>query len=416
MRSAPVVLCSVVASIWPAIWPAIAFAAPASHPVEVIGGSDAAAGAWPDVAAILFQLEDPPGSGIFVDEALCTGTLIAPTVVITAGHCYAADDPPLPDNVLIGTASLARPQDGETLHVRTGIVYPNAETSEDVAVLILDQASKATPRTLATGWPSTDIVDGAKIELVGFGAIDQTGKKFVDELQQASTTITDADCSSSSGCNADARPAGELGAGGDGIDTCPGDSGGPLYLTTSYGTYLAGVTSRSYDNAKVSCSGGGIYERPDKFADWIEQVTGVSVLRGPSPSADPLTAAPGASGDTMIVDNDPGSDDHHYEVTTQPAHGRAAVRGDGLLRVCPDAKAAAGADQVTVRVIDSKNSHRALLLTVPITVAADPAAMPGCDFSGFGDSGGCCDAGGRSGGSIPLALGVLALVARRRRR
>ena len=40
-------------------------------------------------------------------------------------------------------------------------------------------------------------------------------------------------------------PDGELGAGGMGIDTCPGDSGGPLYLPTDFGTFLAGVTSPS---------------------------------------------------------------------------------------------------------------------------------------------------------------------------
>src|SRR5512143_2428833 len=76
-------------------------ASSATNP-HVIGGQNAMAGKWPDVAAILFP--EPGG-----DEPLCTGTLVAPTVVLTAGHCYDALDPPFPDNVLIGTSSLARP-------------------------------------------------------------------------------------------------------------------------------------------------------------------------------------------------------------------------------------------------------------------------------------------------------------------
>ena len=80
-----------------------------------------------------------------------------------------------------------------------------------------------------------------------------------------------------------------------GIDTCPGDSGGPMYLLTEYGTFLAGVTSRSYDNSQFACSEGGIYGRPDKIVDWIEQQTGVKVARGPEPTARPIrpcTATP----------------------------------------------------------------------------------------------------------------------------
>ena len=115
-------------------------------------------------------------------------------------------------------------------------------------MLTLLQPSSIPPRPIATGWARLDIVDGASVQLVGYGAVDRDANQYVAALQEATSTLTDADCSSSSGCNAGARPAGELGAGGMGIDTCPGDSGGPLYLLTPYGDFLAGVTSRGYDN------------------------------------------------------------------------------------------------------------------------------------------------------------------------
>lgn len=390
-------------------WIAACLALPASAaaaPAPVIGGDDAKQGAWPDAAAILFPTLDG-------DQALCSGTLVAPTVVLTAGHCFNEDDG-LPDNVLIGGASLDHPGDGELREIDHGIVYPDPDLTEDVTVLILAKPSTKKPRPIATGWARTDIVDGARIALVGYGAVDRQADLFVDQLQEARTTITDFDCSRSFGCNDQARPAGELGAGGQGIDTCPGDSGGPLYLTADYGTYLAGVTSRSYDDARFPCSDGGIYVRPDKVIDWIEEVAGVPVARGPEPEADAITAVPGGGGDSKIHVNDPASDDHTLEVTTPPAHAQANLRADGAVRICADPAAPPGADALTVTITDKTNARRTLAITIPITIAAGTADGP-CDLDAFRDDGGCCDAGHASGGAFPLALGVLALVRRRRR-
>lgn len=388
--------------------PATAAADDAGGPASVIGGSDARPGKWPDVAAVLF----PDASG---DDALCTGTLIAPNLVITAGHCYDPLDPPLPDNVLIGASSLAHPGDGETIAIQRAFVYPDPDATEDLALLVLAHASSRKPRQVIDGWARTDVVDGAAVALVGFGAINAAGDHFVDQLQEATTKITDAGCTTSPGCNPGAQPDGELGAGGMGIDTCPGDSGGPLYLITGYGAVLAGVTSRSYDDAPLPCSGGGIYVRPDKVLDWIEQTAGVRLSRVGAPSADPLIAVHGAGDDVRIHVNDPASDDHGFEITAPPAHATARVRGDGAIRVCVDPAAPPGDDQVTVKITDSRHAGRALSLTIPIHVE-DGAAPATCDLAAFSEGGGCCDAGGSAGAAFPLALGVLGLARRRRPR
>lgn len=383
MRAVPVVL---VSSLAAAGCDATLVESTASAPV--IGGADAAAGKWPDVAAVLFPIDG--------EVALCTGTLVAPTVVLTAGHCYDRTSAPLPDNVLIGTASLSRPGDGEIIPIAHGYLYPSAGTTEDLAVLVLARPSTRPPRHIVDGWARADLVNGAAISLVGFGAIDRSGMVYIDQLQEATTTITDVDCSASSGCNPAARPAGELGAGGMGVDTCPGDSGGPLYLATSYGPVLAGVTARSYDNARFPCSEGGIYVRPDKVLDWIEQVSGVPVARVASPTA-PMVATEDHCGSTRIVVNDPASKAHSFRITTRPAHGRASVDPDGTVRVCTDP--GADDDHLVVTIIDEAASvDRSVAVAIPVTAA------------------GCCDAGGRPGGAIPLAIGVLALARRRRTR
>src|ERR1051325_1779916 len=143
-------------------------------PSSVIGGSDAKPGEWPHVAAGPFP--DPAGAA-----ALCTAPLAAPPVVLTAGHCHDPLDPPLPDNVLIGTSSLARPGDGETIAIKRAYVYPDPDTTEDLTVLVLARASSRKPRPVVDGWARLDLVNGAAVGLVGDGAIKPTGEHFIDQ-------------------------------------------------------------------------------------------------------------------------------------------------------------------------------------------------------------------------------------------
>ncbi len=366
----------------------------------VIGGANAPAGKWPDAVAVLWS-----------GEQACTGTLIAPTVVLTAGHCVEFDPP---NGVLVGASALSKASEGETIRIAKAIDYPGSQNSVDVGILVLEKPSTIEPRPIASGWARFDIKNGAAIELVGFGTIDSGGRTPTDVLQEATSTITDFNCTTSRGCNTAARPDGELGAGGMGIDTCPGDSGGPLYLTTDYGTFVAGVTSRAYDNARTACSEGGIYGRPDKIIDWIDQITGVKVARGPTPEAVAIMTSRGEAGETKITVNDPKSSDHTFAIVTPPDNGRAAVSESGTVRVCPN-RDVVGDDLVVVGVTDAADPSRSLQVPIPILIA-DGSPPDDCDETAFGDDGGCCDSRRGAGGSIPLALIVLGLLGRRRRR
>jgi secreted trypsin-like serine protease len=393
MRSVAVVLALMCA-------PALAGNAP------IVGGSKAPEGKWPDVAAVLFK-----DTG--TDQQECTGTLVAPTVVITAGHC---NDTSL-DNVLLGTTSLAG--GGEVIAVTKRIEYPNSQSSEDITMLVLGKAAAETPRAIATGWAKIDIVNGAAVQFVGYGATDTQAMDYPTDLMEVMSSITDYDCAAADGCYPAARPDGELAAGGGGIDTCNGDSGGPMYLLTSYGNFLAGVTSRSFDNSVNPCGDGGIYVRPDKIIDWAEAQTGVAIERGPEPTPATLSGVPTGAIEVSLKANDPLSESHTFAITTPPLHATAVVRDDGELRMCLDSSQAA--DSIGVTITDKANTARALEWIMPITAmsgnapqSCDPNAFTNAD-NGEASSGGCCDAGRSPAGSLPLALGVLVVLRRRRK-
>jgi endonuclease G len=371
---------------------ALVVAIPGLAHAQVIGGAPSPSGKWPDALAVFFGAQQE-----------CTGVLIAPTLALTAGHCA---DPSL-DHVLVGANDLTQPAQGESITVMKQVVYPNSQQSIDETLLILATPAKTMPRTIASGWARFDIANGAQVAIVGWGATDANASNYPSAQQEAMTTITDFDCTTSSGCNAAAKPDGELGAGGMGVDTCPGDSGGPLYLVTSYGTFLAGTTSRSYDNATTYCKDGGIYERPDKVMDWIEQQSGVTLPRGPSPSADTLEAQTGRPATEMIVTNDPHTDaTHTFAITTMPMHGGAMVDASGAITYT-SMPGYLGADSVAVSVTDAKDPTRTLPVTVAIDVTPD---------MGGGGGGGCGCTSSRPTASGLAPLGAIAFVMLRRRR
>ncbi len=248
---------------------------------RVVGGKDAPAGHWPDTAAVFFGAEQG-----------CTGVLIAPDLVLTAGHCAGGIT-----HVLLDTIDYT--QGGEKIEVVETIVQQNWSRTYDLSLLILAEESSVEPRVIAQGCALDNyLYDGAEVVIVGYGATDVWGERYGSRLQQAQTTVIDAECTDMElGCASQVSPGGELRAGGDGVDACFGDSGGPLYLVPSdhagntssrmdYNiaarqadpeAYLVGITSRGYDTAYQPCSEGGIYVRPDAVIAWIEESAGVEL-------------------------------------------------------------------------------------------------------------------------------------------
>lgn len=200
----------------------------------------------------------------------CTGTLIAPNVVVTAGHC------PGVTRVFVGGVDITQPETGETIAVRDNFAHDEA----DLRVLVLETDATAQPRHVANG-TEIKIEPGDPVRLAGFGTIDLGGRVGYGIKREVDVPLTSADCSASGdssqfGC----RPGTEVVAGHRGLarDSCRGDSGGPLYIQLSDGTYaLLGATSRGIAGMPNVCGDGGIYVRVDKFLDWIQEKTGATI-------------------------------------------------------------------------------------------------------------------------------------------
>lgn len=233
----------------------IAHAGPVETPV--VGGTSVPAGKYPDVALVVSPM------------ALCTGTLIAPTVVLTAGHCIDTQ----PKEVLLGSVDYTKPE-GEVIAVKSATAYPSWETELDVGVLVLEHASKARPRPIASACTVKDLVNDARVTLVGFGLTSAAGTGDNSKLHETKLVVTDATCTDDGdGCEANVAPNGEFVAGGAGKDSCFGDSGGPIYLDNA----LIGVVSRGIGTQAQPCGGGGVYVRADAALAWIEKTTGVQI-------------------------------------------------------------------------------------------------------------------------------------------
>jgi len=214
-------------------------------PAGAISYGESDGTAHPNVGALVIALPDGPRS-------ICSGTLVAPKVFLTAAHCVFGDLGTLPlgvtfDPVVTPTSTVYR---GHPVINPAYTDYKGqggASDPHDVAVLVLDAApAGVTPAAVApAGFLDGQSLHGAQILAVGYGTVRvtrRTGPQGIldnDERRRGAGTFRSLQA-------AWLRVSMNQATGDAG--TCFGDSGGPHFL----GTTVVAITSIGDSQCKSS--------------------------------------------------------------------------------------------------------------------------------------------------------------------
>ena len=142
---------------------------------RIIGGTNVVAKEFDDCVAV--------GNDV---KFGCTGTLIAPNVVLTAGHCEV-----LHTRIFVGNDTAKK---GRVFRVKRHIRHPSwdNEFNNDLMLLILEKpVTGVTPRKLAT---ATVVDKATDARVVGFGTTDTAGTKGYGTKQQTDVPIVSPAC------------------------------------------------------------------------------------------------------------------------------------------------------------------------------------------------------------------------------
>ncbi len=251
-------------------------------PTPIVGGEEVGLSEWPAVVAILAQQSASTAN-------LCSGTLIAPKVILTAAHCLV-DDPDVDEMRVIFGDTIYTNDTNRIAAVERYAAYPTAcvencrADAYDFGYVILEPdisgVEPIAPITDQDEWDATMRV-GRDITVVGFGTTGEDKEGGVlsnSDVGQKRRMTTPIDSFSASGL--------EFRAGGEGQDACGGDSGGPALVQIEGGAWrLAGVTSRG---VRPCGTGDSVYGVPYPVLAWIRDETGVDLLPKDCPEGDCL--------------------------------------------------------------------------------------------------------------------------------
>lgn len=233
---------------------------------SVIGGKAAQPGQYPWMAFVVDFQED--GSAI-----VCSGTVIAPSVVLTAAHCTfdeakSALNDPAGYAVVTGVVNWTDPA-RQVSEVTRLIPYPkwapgtSRDGFGDAALLVLDAPTTAPSIPLAKRSNTRFLRLGTHARVAGWGDTYFGQPEPTESLMWAKTVVESSRCEGLWGriCAID-FPKATSGA-------CHGDSGGPLFVSDRKGGWIEiGIVEAGF--GRCTTRRPQLFTRTDLLAKWIK--------------------------------------------------------------------------------------------------------------------------------------------------
>ncbi len=255
---------------------------------KILGGVQAAPGAWPWIAALLYAND----SNVFSAQ-FCSGVLIDKSWVLTAAHCVQGMSAQ-GIQVAVGAWDLTA-FTGSRTPVKSIRIHPQFSSTSlynDIALVELSVPSAIQPIALFSGesvdnTPPTLL--GKLVTVLGWGVADSATSWYYPEiLRQVSLPVV-----ADSTCNDiyinPVLPSQFCAGYWEGKDACEGDSGGPAVVQVDGHWVHAGIVS-----AGVSCQEYfgwyGKYTRTSAYLSFIRQYAPSVVVTGKIPAGGTLPA------------------------------------------------------------------------------------------------------------------------------
>lgn len=264
----------------------------------IVGGSVASEGQYPSEAFVLDIRGKLAGA--------CSGTVVAPSLVLTAGHCAedmktGAVNPHGGYYVVTGQVDLAATQPSQVSRVIGVIPYPGFERRHDpgdAALLVLEKPVAAPPIPLVKAGQSKLYGAGTVATLAGWGLASTIHPKVSNRLRYASSVVQPAGW-----CKQHIRPffprweICTLNAAHVTSNACFGDSGGALMVPGSGPGEPVEVGIAAAVFGRCSARYPTIYTRVEALSGWLHSwiaAYGATVL-APPPIASPPVPGPASA-------------------------------------------------------------------------------------------------------------------------
>jgi len=266
-------------------------AAPVAQ-ASIIGGEVAAIADFPSLAYIAASTGKNEGFA-------CTGTVIAPRLILTAAHCVEDLDVGGPFTaaadyaVATGQANPRQTPRDQILRVSETHVFPGFDpgnTHGDAALLVLSRPTAAPAIPLASAADSALYAGGAEVLQAGWGLTRPNGSGS-EVLRSTSTVVLDG-----SSCKRRARAFNPSYASSLQMCTtdppdhdsggCFGDSGGPALAHRADGSLVEiGITSTGGPGCSTKLP--NIFTRTDTISTWAAEWVAAVEAGAPPPSLKP---------------------------------------------------------------------------------------------------------------------------------